>query len=189
MAGSSQQVDPDDALMEAIANRDAAAFAQWLAGSEPKIRRGLASFAHLVDTEAVVQEAMLRAWQLAPRLRSDGRGDSLLRFCHTVARRMAIDETRRRQCPVPSTDEPTQEVPVKDPFFERALRKCHEELRGQPRAALDASLRPHGPLREAEVAQAVGMKTNTFLQNLSRARKQLLECLRRSGVPSEEVLS
>ena len=44
-----------------IAAGDDGAFALWLAGAEPELRDGLRAFAATVDTEAVIQEALLRA--------------------------------------------------------------------------------------------------------------------------------
>ena len=48
-----------------------------------------------VDCEAVLQEALLRVWQAAPRCRRDGRENSLLRLAARIARNLAIDELRR----------------------------------------------------------------------------------------------
>ena len=59
---------------------DKDAFAAWLAGAERPVRISLRSFAVKVDTEAVLQEALLRVWQVAPRVRPDGRSNALLRF-------------------------------------------------------------------------------------------------------------
>ena len=55
-----------DFLHAQIAAGDADAFGQWLAAAEPRVRGSLASFARVVDTEAVLQEALVRVWQVAP---------------------------------------------------------------------------------------------------------------------------
>ena len=55
---------------------DAQAFGRFLAGAEQRLRRALASFAARVDTEAVLQESLLRLWQIAPRFVADGRPNS-----------------------------------------------------------------------------------------------------------------
>ena len=52
-----------DIHLTAIAAGDATAFAAWLAGAELPLRRRLRPFASSVDTEAVLQEALLRVWQ------------------------------------------------------------------------------------------------------------------------------
>ena len=66
------------ATLAAIAAGDAAAFGQWVASAEDPVRRGLRVFAASVDTEAVVQEAFLRVWQVAPRFTHDGKPNALL---------------------------------------------------------------------------------------------------------------
>ena len=40
-----------------------------------------------------------------------------------------------------------------------------------------------------ELAERVGMKLNTFLQNVTRARRLLADCLRRLGVELDEEIS
>ena len=39
------------------------------------------------------------------------------------------------------------------------------------------------------LAQALGMTTNTFLQNVVRARRQLAACLEGKGLDMKEILS
>ncbi|MGH7330329.1 MAG: RNA polymerase sigma factor, partial [Polyangiaceae bacterium] len=84
-----------DALLSAIQSGDADAFARFVAGAELAIRASLRSFSSRVDTEAVLQEALLRVWQVAPRFASDGKPNSLLRFSIRTAKNAAIDEVRR----------------------------------------------------------------------------------------------
>lgn len=84
-----------DAHLPGIAAGDAAAFARWMVGAEPAVRASLRPFAVRVDVEAVVQEALLRAWQVAPRIAPDGRPNGLLRVTLRAARNLAIDDARR----------------------------------------------------------------------------------------------
>jgi RNA polymerase sigma-70 factor (ECF subfamily) len=49
-----------DRHLPAIAAGDPDAFAPWVAGAEPALRDSLRPFAARVDTEAVLQEALLR---------------------------------------------------------------------------------------------------------------------------------
>ena len=56
-------MDDLDSLWPAIARADADAFARFLARAELPLRRSLTGFARAIDTEAVVQEALLRVWQ------------------------------------------------------------------------------------------------------------------------------
>src|SRR5262249_49975157 len=93
-----------DAHLLLIQAGDADAFGRWLAGAEGTIRLSLRSFAASVDTEAVLQEALLRVWQVAPRAVPDGRPNVLLRLGIRIARNLAISE-RRRLHTVTATDE------------------------------------------------------------------------------------
>ena len=61
-----------DVHLSAIVSGDPEAFGRWVAGCELRLRRSLASFAGSVDVEAVLQETLLRVWQVAPRLEPDG---------------------------------------------------------------------------------------------------------------------
>ncbi len=148
------------------------------------------SFATIVDTEAVLQEALLRVWQTAPRVQPDGRPDSLLRYALRVTRNAAVDEARRaRVRPIdPALVEaalPPVEPALPDPALRRALERCRRALKGPPRAAFDARLEARGGVHDRELAAAVDMRPNTFLKNVGRARKLLAACLRRAGVVLE----
>ena len=105
----SQALDSDGELAAIVAG-DAAAFGRWVAGVELRLRLSLASFAARVDTEAVVQETLLRTWQVAPRLVHDGKPEMLLRFAIRVARNLAISEVRRLK----SRPEPSHELAAGD---------------------------------------------------------------------------
>jgi len=74
-----------DVHLPAIGAGDPEAFARWVAGAELPLRQALRSFAAACDTEAALQETLLRVWQLAPKVAPDGRGNSLLRFAHRNA--------------------------------------------------------------------------------------------------------
>jgi len=63
-----------------------------------------------------------------------------------------------------------------------AVHACREKLPQQPRAAIDARIQSEGHVRDEELAERVGMRPNTFLQNVTRARKLLAECLRLRGI-------
>ena len=95
-----------DVHLSAIQTGDAAAFGRWVAGAEVRLRLSLRRFATGCDTEAVLQETLLRVWQVAPRVEPDGSPNALLRFAIRVGRNTAISEIRRlgRQ-PPPAVDE------------------------------------------------------------------------------------
>jgi RNA polymerase sigma-70 factor (ECF subfamily) len=185
-----------DLHLPQLAAGDADAFARWLSGAEPQLRDSLRGFAARVDTEAVLQEALLRVWQVAPRVKPDGRPNALLRMAVRVARNLAVDEARRAgfRAPLSGEDlaalldalagETAPDAP--DPLLRRLIARCREALAAKPRAALDARLRSGGGAPDATLAAALGMRLNTFLQNVGRARKALAECLRRGGVALPE---
>lgn len=183
-------VAPDlDVYLPAIAAGDLDAFACFLAGAERPLRLALASFCATVDVEAVVQEALLRVWQVAPQFTSDGRPQSLLRFAHRCARNLCLTEARRRGLAPTTADEEavaqaadlTAEA-LPDPLLRRAVQACRDKLPAKPGVALAARLESDGETADATLAARLGMSLNTFLQNFTRARKLLAECLRKRGV-------
>jgi DNA-directed RNA polymerase specialized sigma24 family protein len=188
-----------DVHLAAIAAGDATAFGRWLAGAEPVVRRSLRSFAARVDVEAVVQETLLRAWQVAPRVEPDGRPNGLLRLALRAGRNLAIDESRRAgarevqlqggegETSVSSLEEGSPSLP--DPLLRRVIAICWEKLPPQPQIALRARLDAAGAEPDATSAARCGMRLNTFLQNVARARKHLLACLDSQGVPIDVGLS
>lgn len=175
---------------------DQRAFGAWLAGAERPVRDGLRRFAAAVDVEAVLQEALLRAWQVAPRLVPDGRPNALLRFTVRAARNLALSEVRRRGRVAPAEDEAAferrlddlalQGPPPPDPLLRRLIARCRELLPPRPRHALDARLAAGGLEPDRAIAARLGMKPNTFLQNFTRARRLLADCLESKGVSLEE---
>lgn len=178
-----------DVYLPAIASGDLDAFARFLAGAERPLRLALVSFCATVDVEAVVQEALLRVWQVAPQFQGDGRPQALLRFAHRCARNLCLTEVRRRGLAPTTADEEalaqaadlTAEAPP-DPLLRRAVHECRDKLPRKPSEALAARLECDGDTADATLAARVGMSLNTFLQNFTRARKLLAECLRKRGV-------
>jgi RNA polymerase sigma-70 factor (ECF subfamily) len=190
-----------DQYLPAIAAGDPDAFGRWVAGAEFRIRASLSSFATVIDTEAVLQECLLRVWQVAPRVETDAKGDSLVRLAIRIARNLAISETRRNrgravepatleQVLVTHTPPPSdpEHAPV-DPMLRRVIALCREKLPNKPARALTERLMAAGGTPDEHLAERLGMKLNTFLQNFTRARRFLAECLREHGVDLEAMLS
>jgi len=185
-------VEDLDAHLPAIVAGDQDAFAAWLAGGERRVRLSLRTFAARVDTEAVLQETLLRVWQVASRFQPDGRPDSLLRLAIRIGRNLAVSELRRARLDPVTLDElekaataiETAPPPdrVGDPFLRQAIVECHGRLPAKPGRALAARLQSAGSERDPILAERVGMKPNTFLQNITRARRLIAECLRRRGI-------
>ena len=179
-----------DAHLTAIQSGDADAFGRWVAGAEPALRASLRSFAARVDTEAVLQEALLRVWQVAPKVVLDGRPNSLLRLAMRIAKNRALSELRRSRV-VGVDDEKFSRLveeeseavatPPPDPMLRRAFQDCRGALPPQPASVLAARLEASGESDES-LAMMLGMRSNTFLQNFTRARKLLLDCLQKKGI-------
>ena len=188
-------MDLDCHLLGIVAG-DPEAFARWIAGAEPPLRASLRPFAAGVDTEAVLQEALLRLWQVAPRVERDGKPNALLRLGVRVAHNLALSEARKHRA------DPVEDAALEramehaglgldpatpDPLLREVIARCREKLPGKPAEALRQRLE-HPGAPDVELAQALKMKLNTFLQNFTRARKLLAECLERHGVRLAEVL-
>ncbi len=177
-----------DVHLAAIAGGDTRSFGAWLAGAEPRVRDSLRSFARVIDVEAVLQETLLRVWQVAPRFIPDGRANGLLRLAIRIGRNLAISEVRRtRATPTGGDDLDATLVAVEapaapDPMLRRAIGECRDKLPARPRQALDARLASAGGQADDDLAAGLGMRLNTFLQNVTRARQLLADCLARRGV-------
>jgi DNA-directed RNA polymerase specialized sigma24 family protein len=174
-----------------IAAGHARAFGRWMAGAERPMRESLRSFATRVDVEAVLQEALLRTWQVAPRLEPDGRPNALLRMALRIARNLAIDEARSASrsrtdddATLDALEAPAPALP--DPLLARAIQDCRAALPAKPAAALEARLEAQGAVPDVRLADRLGMQLNTFLQNFTRARKLLAQCLALRGIEVPE---
>jgi RNA polymerase sigma factor (sigma-70 family) len=186
-----------DFLLPGIVAGDRRDFASWMSHAEQPLRCSLGSFAGQVDVEAVLQETLLRVWQVAPRCVADGRPDGLLRLAYRIARNLAISEVRKSRTTPVAPDvmaagiDETQRVEPRppDPHLRQLIHDCHEQLPGKPKAALAARIEHRGGVPDATVATTLGMTKNTFLQNFTRARKLLVECLRKHGVDLEVELT
>ena len=180
-----------DVHLVAIAAGDEEAFGRWMSAVEGSIRGSLRSFVTIVDVEVVVQETLLRIWQLAPRFVPDGGRNALLRLAIRIAHNLAISETRRQR---PLGAEPDElermadapelraEAAPTDPLLRHVIKDCHRDLPPKPREALAARLASGGTEPDRVIAERLGVRLNTFLQNFTRARKLLTECLERRGV-------
>ena len=189
-----------DQDLAAIAAGDADAFGRWVAGAEHELRKSLRPLSASCDTEAVLQEALLRVWQVAPRFTRDGRPNGLLRLAVTIARNLAMSELRKRRPDSAEADElertfareqlaSDHEVrPGGDPFLRKLIEECRKRLPGKPAEALLARLTSSGNEKDELLAARLGMKLNTFLQNFTRARKLLAGCLKEKGVDLESEL-
>jgi len=171
---------------------DRSAFSSWVRRCEQPLRKSLRPFARAVDTEAIVQETLLRMWRLAPRLALEGENASL-RYASRLARNLALSEVRRQRRVSTVEQAELERLPAgavdpdppADDRLRRTVRDCMEKLPPRPREVLRLRLsgRP-----DRDLARSLAMKLNTFLQNVVRARRLLADCLERSGIRLEEYL-
>jgi DNA-directed RNA polymerase specialized sigma24 family protein len=175
-----------DQHLPSIQGGDPDAFERWVAAAEATLRMGLRSFAAVVDTEAVLQETLLRVWQVAPRFVADGRPNGLVRLGARIARNLAISERRRLRADALEGEavlaDSDVELVTPDPLLRRTIALCREQLEGRPAEALEARLAAAGAEADEVLAQRLSMTLNTFLQNFTRARRLLATCLERHGV-------
>ena len=188
-----------DAAWQEVRRGSDAGFRAWLPLVEPLLWRTLRPFAPAVDVEAIIQEALLRMWAIAPVQPLEGENASL-RFALRLAHNLAIDEVRRRgrELPLvkdlPGGDDPPdplpapQPAPPPDPLLRRAILACIDKLPRQPKAALRVRLDAAGTLPDRLLAERLAMQLNTFLQNVTRARRLVEECLAASGIAVKEYL-
>ena len=177
-----------DVHLPSIVAGDSHAFGQWIAGAERPLRASLRSFAARVDVEAVLQEALLRAWNVAPRVERDGKPNALLRMVLRIARNLAIDEARKTRTVLVGDDDLDASLAfatvdaTPDVLLRNAIHECHEKLPNKPKQALDARVASEGAEHDTAIAARLGMRLNTFLQNFTRARQLLADGLRARGV-------
>ncbi len=168
-------------------------FAEWVRAVERPIRASLRAFARRVDVEAIVQEALLRMWVLAPRIALDGQNASL-RYALKLVRNLALREAERMGRFEPlDPGEPggnpgpsVQPQPPPDPGLRRAILDCIRRLSRMPARAIRARLEGGGVEPDRVLAERLGMTLNTFLQNVVRARRSLSECLESKGISARE---
>lgn len=185
-------MDELDAYLPGIVAGDADAFARWLAGAERSLRGSLRPFARRLDTEALLQETLLRVWQTAARVTPDGRGNALLRWGLRIGRNLALSELRRARVDPAEIEVLEREAGAgegtysvaswPDPLLRALLEECRRQLPRQPARALEARIGGGGRESDATLAARARMKRNTFLQNVGRARRLLAACLAARGV-------
>lgn len=176
----------------AVERRDERLFGKWMGRVERPIRLSLRSWATRVDTEGVVQEALLRMWVLCC---DHGAGpltgeNASLRYACGIAFNVARNEARKNGRLLPKDPIEMPETAVHDeppiaPSFERAVRECVAALTGKLRDALQARLESDGRSDDTWLAEGLRMQKNTFLQNIVRARRKVAECLTGKGIVIE----
>jgi RNA polymerase sigma-70 factor (ECF subfamily) len=105
-----------------------------------------------------------------------------------IAKNLAIDEIRKRREEPGEPDEHANEMSlnaelsVPDPLLRHRIAECLQKLPAQPSMALQARIFSEGAEPDAILAERCQMRPNTFLQNVTRARKLLAQCLQTFGI-------
>lgn len=181
-----------DTAFDAVRRGDHDGFARWVSLVEPSLLRSLRSFAKHVDVEATMQESLLRMWVLAPRLELSGANASL-RYVHTMARNLALRESERQgrfdvTAPADLEIEGVGDGPATDPVLRKRIIECLQALSARPREALLLRLNDRAARSDRDLAEGLGIRLNTFLQNVVRARRALKRCLESHGISLQKVL-
>jgi RNA polymerase sigma factor (sigma-70 family) len=197
--------DREIAEWQRIVARHTDDFTRWFAGCEIVLKHTLRSFADTVDVEAVVQETALKVWQHAAAITPDGRPAFLFRWARTVALNAARTGARRATHPaagrraddgrsnrrsdkleeMKDKDDHNQRV---DPFLQARIKRCVEQLPPEQRRVLQARIDDEGRRADRELAAALGITFDRIRQNLSRARKALVTCLRSFSIEIREYV-
>jgi len=133
--------------------------------------------------EDVVQETLVRAWREASRL--DLSGPSLMPWLATVARRIVIDEHRRRQVrPAETGEGGVAEMPVDDDTSATILRvmvtDAMRELSPAHREILNATILSDRTVNQA--AEVLGLPVGTAKSRVYYALRALHVVLAERGV-------
>lgn len=110
-----------------------------------------------------------------------------------MARNLALSE-RRRVPSAPAGPEEVEELEERglevsspDPLLRARIGECHGKLPRTPARALDARLANAGREPDELLAARLSMRTNTFVQNVARARRFMAECLESQGILLTEI--
>ncbi|MER6947940.1 sigma-70 family RNA polymerase sigma factor [Nonomuraea sp. NPDC005983] len=133
--------------------------------------------------EDVVQETMIRAWRSAEQL--DPGADSLMPWLATVARRIVIDDRRRREArPQESGDGPLESVPVPDEMeallHQVVVSEALKALSPAHREILNETILRDRSVNDA--AEALGIPVGTVKSRVYYAVRALRVALEERGV-------
>ena len=135
------------------------------------------------QAEDVAQETMVRAWRQAARL--DLSGPSLMPWLTTVARRIVIDEHRRKQVrPAESGEGVVADMPVEDDtpatILRVAVAEAMRELSPAHRQILNETILRDRSVNQA--AEALGIPVGTVKSRVYYATRALQVILAERGL-------
>lgn len=170
----------DEALLRRYAAGDPQAAQLLLDRLAPRLYRlALRLLADAAEAEDVVQEAMLRLWQIAPRWQSGAAQPGT--WVYRVAMNLATDRLRRRRgVALDTVAEPADESPA--PFEAmleadrtRALEAALAQLPDRQRQAV--VLRHLEGLPNPEIADLMGVNVEAVESLTARGKRRLAELL------------
>ena len=139
-----------------------------------------------------VRQPRTPAGEIAYEERSDETGapfeDVCLRFREALAKGDLSPPEGELEGAAEALGQSTQPVCGADPGLRAVLRHCMGSLPPAPARALQARIRDAGRTRDHDIAARLGMTRNTFLQNITRAKRFIADCLKRNGVDLAEEL-
>jgi RNA polymerase sigma-70 factor (ECF subfamily) len=111
-----------------------------------------------------------------------------------IAKNLAIDLARRHRADPTELAELAEDAArydrpiVPDPFLRSIVLGCRDKLPDKPKLALGERLSNEGAEPDRVLAKRLKMDLNTFLQNVTRARRMMAECLHKQGVDLAQEL-
>jgi RNA polymerase sigma-70 factor (ECF subfamily) len=171
--------DANAELMLRAAAGDELAFGELVRRTQPLVAGIVYRYlGHARETEDLVQEVYLRAWEARARYRPDARFST---WIGTIAARLCLNERdklrRRETAELAGTPAAAPDGP--DRADSEAVRKAVLSLPDAQRMAV--VLRYYGGLSDREAAEAMGQSLSALQALLFRARQKLIELLARTG--------
>ena len=176
------------AEIRAIAAGDEDAFARLIGRETPKLLRfAQGVLGNAEEAEDVVQESLIKLWEVAAVWRPDARIGTWL---HTVTYNQSVDRLRRRRAFVDESalDEIADPSPLAQGIMEqgelaRLVRDIVDRLPHRQRSAV--LLFHMQELPQSEAARVMGISESAFESLLARARRQMRDWLTAAGAENE----
>jgi RNA polymerase sigma-70 factor (ECF subfamily) len=184
VAKKTAEREAEFAEIRAVAAGDQGAFSRLIGRESPKLLRfAQGILGNAEEAEDVVQEALIRLWEVAATWTPDARIGTWL---HTVAYNRSVDRLRRRRDFVDGSalDEMADPSPLAQDNLEQgelaqSVRDAVERLPHRQRSAV--LLFHLQELPQSEAARVMGISESAFESLLARARRQMRQWLSAPG--------
>jgi RNA polymerase sigma-70 factor (ECF subfamily) len=186
----SDEGQSDDALMERVALRDAAAL-RLLADRHAALpwRIAFRMLADRAEAEDVAQEALLRLWQTGTNWKPGGSG--VAAWLTRVATNLCLDRLRRRRfisdedAPESADAAPLADAEIEGDEVRAAVIHCIQSLPERQRASI--ILTYYEERANQLAAEMLAMQLKAFESLLFRARAALRGCIEGKGVAAGDI--